>query len=94
MDRKQGLYISRTLEIRRFEAFICLQRRVVSSGAGVGVGMLRGRGIPLVENKKVSKFRSFKVLKFNISKLLSFEVSRFQEIQIPKFQNLGTHLSK
>ena len=26
------------------------------AGAGVGVGMLRGRGIPFIENKKVSKF--------------------------------------
>ena len=39
------------------------------AGAGVGVGMLRGRGIPLVENKKsfllgslVSEFQRFKVL--------------------------------
>ena len=33
-------------------------------GAGVGVGMLRGRGIPLVANKKVSWFLSCSICVF------------------------------
>ena len=30
------------------------------AGAGMGVGMLRGRGIPLIENTQVSKLDHFK----------------------------------
>ena len=42
-------------------------------GAGVGVGMLRGGGIPFIENKQVSKSQSF-------------QVSNFQSFKVPKIQ--------
>ena len=64
----------------------------------VGVGMLRGRGIPLLENRKVSKFRSFNVLKLqslNISKFQPFTISKASKCHsftISKFQISKTKL--
>ena len=54
----------------------------VRSGAGLGVGMLVGRGIPLLENKKVSWFLSFLVswLSFLVSKILDILMSCFQSV--------------
>ena len=61
--------------------------RVPQGGAGaeVGVGMLKGGGIPFIEIKssklrisKVSKFQIVKVPKFQSSNFLSFNVSRCQ----------------
>ena len=49
--------------------------------------MLRGRGIPLVENKTVSKFQSFLVscfLGFLVSWLLGFVVSKSQRVERSK----------
>ena len=66
------------------------------SGAGVGVGMLRGRGIPLVESKKgfgflVAKFLGFvafgscfKVSCFLVSKLHRSNVPRSNDPTSPK----------
>ena len=54
------------------------------AGAGVGVGMLRGMGISLVENKKgflVTWFQSllvWGVLGLLVPKFRSFEVSKFR----------------
>ena len=44
--------------------------------------MLRGRGIPLVENEKASKFQSFLVSGFQ-----SFKVSKIQSFRVPLFQS-------
>ena len=60
------------------------------AGAGVGVGMLRGRGIPLVENKKVSDFQSLQVPKlqsFQVPQFHVAEVSNCQSFKVSKFQN-------
>ena len=67
------------------------------TGAGVGVGMLRGRGIPFIEHEKGCgllglKFQTFKVSIFGFkivriienkfSKFSSFEIHRFSDIMI------------
>ena len=71
-------------------------------GAGEGVGMSRGREIPLVENKKIKVvwfigfvfawFLGFFVswfLVFLVSWLLRFEVSKFQKKRSCFFQDIG-----
>ena len=68
------------------------------SGAGLGVGMLRGVGDSLTWKWKtflVSKFQSLKVsikvLKFqsfNVSKTQSFKVPKFQSFKLSKCQNV------
>ena len=52
-------------------------KRRWESGAGVGVGMLRGRGF-LVPWFSVSKFIGFKFLGFEVSWCQSCLVSKFQ----------------
>ena len=51
----------------------------------MGVSMLRGRRIPLVENEKVSKLLKF--LGFFVSSCLGFMVTSFQRFEVPKFEN-------
>ena len=56
------------------------------SGAAVRVGMLKGAGIPLLENQKsclvswflVSWFDGFLVVGFSVPKFLGFEILRTQ----------------
>ena len=58
MNSRSKPFISR--KILRINWYIVSTYEFDSSrgaGAEVGVGMLRGRGIPLLENKKVSKFQ-------------------------------------
>ena len=66
------------------------------SGAGVGVGMLRRRGTPLLESKKASKFQICKapsLQNFKISKVLlaNFQtvwdthLQHLQNVQFPNF---------
>ena len=57
------------------------------SGAGDGVGMLRGGGIPLLENKTISCFQSFEVLKFQNFEVQSSNISKFQK-QLPYFRSV------
>ena len=58
------------------------------AGAGLGVGMLRGRGIPFIENKiefKVSWFLAclaFWFQSFLVSKFIGFLVSWFQNCKV------------
>ena len=88
-------------EIVPFQFFVCVpQVRSCPprgrSGAGVGVGMLRGE-IALLEIKNpwflcflVSWFRSFSVSWFQIclvSKFLGFKVSWFQSVLVSCFQS-------
>ena len=59
------------------------------AGAGVGVGMLRGMGIPSFEDKKVSTFQNFEVSNFQyleISEFKSSKVSRCK-VHVQRFQN-------
>ena len=66
------------------------------SGAGVGVGMLRGEWIPFIQIKNQTlEIPKFQVLKFQISfkvpksqKLQSFKVSKFQCFKVLTFQSI------
>ena len=59
------------------------------AGAGVGVGMLRSRGMPLIQNAKfeVTNFQSLKCAKNRSFQLSKY--SNFQKNEIPSFI-LGT----
>ena len=52
------------------------------AGAGVGVGMLRSRWIPLLENEKVSWFLGSWLFGFLVSKFLGFKVSKFHSFKV------------
>ena len=59
-------------------------KRVVGC-RGVGVDMLRGRGIPLLDNKKL---QSFKVQKFKIP-MFYFQRSKLQPLKHQHFKSFG-----
>ena len=62
------------------------------AGAGVGVGLLRGRRIPLLETLKVSWFLGVWFLGFLVSRFLDFLVSKCRGFLASKF--LGFLVSK
>ena len=51
----------------------------MARGVGVGVGMLRGSGIPFIENKKIIGLK----VSFFVSSFLDFEVAKFQSFKKP-----------
>ena len=53
------------------------------SGAGVGVGMLRGAGDSLTWKQKVSWFLGFLLVCFLVSKFAGFLVQKFKDSMIP-----------
>ena len=62
------------------------------AGAGVGIRMLRGGGLPLIENKIIMfkclqlKINTYRLLKFLYLKLSNFNFMPFWKIRIPNYQ--------
>ena len=62
------------------------------AGAGVGIGIMRGGGVPLIEIEKTSK--DAKVVGFFVSWFLSFFDSEFQSFKASEFQTFNILLEE